>query len=594
MAPRPPLARTIQPPIPIPIITPPTYPSDADLAEGTGNRAFTALTTVAGDYIVVEAILEDDSAAIGTLTPSGGGLTYNLQNDSGQAAGGDNRIWQWAALDSSGVSPTITITASNGSARYRARATVVRGSTGPGTGKGFTKTAQSLSVTRQGNNSGMFMAMGDWSAGAVGSPVWTPGGTTVASQQGAGATYIFGRWDDSGNAATVTHGISTPAFTTPSFAVMEMLGTVSSGATPVTGTTDLRWLSYASVSQTSDLRWNSYVTVSQTTDLRWASRSTVSQSLDLRWTSYAQALQTTDLRWLSYARVTGSSDLRWLSYNTISQSSDLRWRSLTAVSQALDLRWTSYGQVVQTSDLRWRSYILVSQTSDLRWRSYVLVSQTSDLRWLSYIQATQTSDLRWRSSELVTGASDLRWLSYAAVAQTCDLRWVSYAQAAQTLDLRWVSLSSIISVSQSMDLRWRSYILTSQTSDLRWRSSILVAQTSDLRWASRVLVSQTNDLRWAVLGVVTGTLDQRWRSYVAVTAANAHLWRVSEQVQRLLDLRWVQLSLIAEVPVPADVRAVLTDRITAYPDSGNVLYGPDGNIIYRSYPTVTANLTEEF
>src|SRR3546814_7881696 len=60
-----------------------------------------------------------------------------------------------------------------------------------------------------GANSAMFMTVGDWSAGNVGTPVWTPGGATTASQrQTSVATYIFGRWNDSGSTATASHGIS--------------------------------------------------------------------------------------------------------------------------------------------------------------------------------------------------------------------------------------------------------------------------------------------------------------------------------------------------------------------------------------------------
>lgn len=207
----------------------PTYPASADLAEGSGTRSFSAVSTDPGDWLVVECIGQDGN--ITAFTPTCAGLTFGKQTDN--AAGtSDVAIEQWTAPDAGGGSRTVQV-AVTGTGSYRAKVTVTRNSSGPGTGKATSLTAQTVSVTRQGTDSGMFYAAGDWNAGAVGSPVWTPGGSTQASEQTANATYIFGRWDAAGAPGTASHGISSPSYTTPSIAVLEMLDAPTGGSSPI-------------------------------------------------------------------------------------------------------------------------------------------------------------------------------------------------------------------------------------------------------------------------------------------------------------------------------------------------------------------------
>lgn len=210
---------------------PPTFPSAADLVAGTGTRSFAAQTTAANtppDQLLVEVIAENNDTA-DSYTVTCPGLTFTVQTDAGTGASTDTRVMQWTAPDAAGGSRTVQIAPSDATVNYRARVTVVRGSDGPG-GKATSLTAQTVSVARQADESAVFMLVGDWSAGPVGTPVWTPGGSTVASeQQGTNATYIFGRWDDSGTAGTAAHGISTPSYATPAIAVLEMKGTAGAG-----------------------------------------------------------------------------------------------------------------------------------------------------------------------------------------------------------------------------------------------------------------------------------------------------------------------------------------------------------------------------
>lgn len=208
--------------------TAPTFPDAQDLAEGNGTRSFAAVTCAANDWVVVQVVGEDGGAtALVDVTPSCAGLSFTKQVDAG--ASGDTRHQIWTAPDGSGGSRTVQLTPSPSATRtYRARVTVVRGSEGPG-GFGSSLTAATASVTRTKDNSAVFMQVGDWSTGAVGSPVWTPGGSTTASQQGANATYIFGRYNDAGTAGTANHGISSPSYTTPSAGALEIFGQATAG-----------------------------------------------------------------------------------------------------------------------------------------------------------------------------------------------------------------------------------------------------------------------------------------------------------------------------------------------------------------------------
>jgi trimeric autotransporter adhesin len=217
-------------------VTAPSFPVTADLAAGSGTRSFSAVTTQAGDYLLVEIIVETNEST-DTFTASSSGLTFTSQNDvMHSSALSHTRIVQTISLDSTGGSRTVQIAQGgpNTLREYRARLTVVRGSSGVGN-KAIATAAQTVSLARSGSNSAIFMAVGDWSAGSVGTPTWTPGGSTQASQQTSQGTYIFGRWDSSGATATASHGISSPSYATPSIAVLEMLGTASSGGATVTG-----------------------------------------------------------------------------------------------------------------------------------------------------------------------------------------------------------------------------------------------------------------------------------------------------------------------------------------------------------------------
>lgn len=204
--------------------TKPTVVVAADLVEGTGTRSFAAVATLAGDWLVVEVSVQDDNTGTWPVTASG--LTFANPSDTGTGGGTRGRILFDTARDGGGGSRTVTITPSVGTRSYRARLSVVRGSDGPANLAG-TKTAQTITFARMDAHSMLFLPVVDWSTGAVGTPAWTPGGTTVASQQGANATYVFGRWDDTGQPAQATTGDNGTAYTTPAVAVLEMLGTTT-------------------------------------------------------------------------------------------------------------------------------------------------------------------------------------------------------------------------------------------------------------------------------------------------------------------------------------------------------------------------------
>src|SRR5690348_15267504 len=100
----------------------PTAVTSVDLVEGTGNRSFSAVTTQAGDYLVV-GIQVEDGASSASLTPSGTGVTFprSANVDSGTANGHSRaRAFIWVGSASAGGSRTVTVTATAGH-NYRGR-----------------------------------------------------------------------------------------------------------------------------------------------------------------------------------------------------------------------------------------------------------------------------------------------------------------------------------------------------------------------------------------------------------------------------------------------------------------------------------------
>lgn len=213
--------------------TPPTYPATDHLAEGTGVRSHNAVSTTAGDYLVVEIEIEAGNA--NTFQPAASGLSFTKQNDTGSNAG-DSQVVHWTAPDALGGSRTVQITPGGGSSLgYTSHLTVVRGSTGPGA-KNVTAAAQSVSLARQGDNSGLIISVCDFNVGNPASVTWLPAGAaTQTTQQGTGATYCHGRLDDSGAQGTANCGVSSVVFSGASTAALEMLGTTAvTGANTVT------------------------------------------------------------------------------------------------------------------------------------------------------------------------------------------------------------------------------------------------------------------------------------------------------------------------------------------------------------------------
>jgi hypothetical protein len=217
--------------------TAPAYPASVDLVAGTGTRSFAAVATSGqspanpgGDWLVVQVQFENDGTPGSNISVSAADLAFAVKRDTGAGTTARSRMHFFAAQDLAGGSRTVTVTPGAGAVNYRARLTVVHTSDGPAQNAG-SPTAQTAMMSYTDQHSGVFMGVNDWSAGALGAPTWVPGGSTVASQQQSGvATYIFGRIDDTGTAiAAAAHGISTPSYTTPAVAALEMLGTTVGG-----------------------------------------------------------------------------------------------------------------------------------------------------------------------------------------------------------------------------------------------------------------------------------------------------------------------------------------------------------------------------
>lgn len=223
--------------------TPPTFVAEYESTfSSAGAGAKTASVTVsAGDILVVVGVTED--GGLYTLgTPSGGGLTYSLQQSvvvSSYCA-----VYVWTATSGSSQTFTLSITMSGGTAGWGWNASRWSGSDGVGNSSktNVASGAPSLALTTAGDNSAIVAVDGDWNAADGASRTWrtingiTPaaGGTgeLVYFRDATRYTAYVGYWSDAGTAGSKTTGLSAPSGQKYAIAAVEVKGTASgSGAT---------------------------------------------------------------------------------------------------------------------------------------------------------------------------------------------------------------------------------------------------------------------------------------------------------------------------------------------------------------------------
>jgi len=224
--------------------TPPTFVAEYEVAPSTvaaGARTV-SVTVSTGDVLVIYGVTEADHITL--ATPSGGGLTYTLQQSV--VVTDYCGVYLWTAVSASSQTYTLSITMSGGTGYWGYSALRFSGSDGVGAS---TKTnvlsgAPSLAPTTGSDNSAVVAAVGDWNAVDGASRTWrtvnsiTPTAANnlerTYARDSSRATFYGAYWNDAGTAGAKTTGLSAPSGQKYSIVAVEVQGTA--GGTDATAT----------------------------------------------------------------------------------------------------------------------------------------------------------------------------------------------------------------------------------------------------------------------------------------------------------------------------------------------------------------------
>jgi hypothetical protein len=222
----------------------PTFVAEAETAWNSNSSPRTqSVTVTAGERLVVIASSEDGSTTL--ATPTGGSLTYTLQQSV--VVGSYCTAYVWTATASSSTTFDVSITASGGG-QFGFNVLRFSGSDGFGASSktNVASGAPSLSLTAGSANSAIVAITSDWNAGS-GARTWrTINSITPSSGNGLEVSYAatgnyttYGAyWSDAGTAGSKTVGLSAPTGQKYAIVALEVLGTAGSAdATPTPAAT---------------------------------------------------------------------------------------------------------------------------------------------------------------------------------------------------------------------------------------------------------------------------------------------------------------------------------------------------------------------
>lgn len=194
-----------------------------------------SVTVANGDALVVIAIVEDESRSLST--PTGGGLTYTLQEEVN--VNNFTHVYVWTALSSSGQTFTLDVAHASGDNTMWYGMIVLRFSSvtsiGAAEKTNISSGAPSLSITTTSANSSLVIANGDWNATDGTSRTWRSVNGSAATEttyfrDASHYTVFTGYHTDAGAAGAKTVGLSAPSGQKYSIASVELVGG-SSGTT---------------------------------------------------------------------------------------------------------------------------------------------------------------------------------------------------------------------------------------------------------------------------------------------------------------------------------------------------------------------------
>lgn len=215
--------------------TPPTFVTEYETDwSATTTPKTISVTVSAGDTLAIFGMTGDGAFTL--ATPTGGGLTYTLQQSVVVSSFGT--VYLWTAPAASGQTFTMSITESGGSALWAYNCLRFSGSAGIGASNktNVTSGAPSLGLTTTGANSAIVVANVDWNAADGTSRTWRTANTAATEQtyfRDAANYTVYGAYHaDSGAAGAKTVGLSAPTGQKYSIAAVEILGSSSTPASP--------------------------------------------------------------------------------------------------------------------------------------------------------------------------------------------------------------------------------------------------------------------------------------------------------------------------------------------------------------------------
>jgi hypothetical protein len=194
-----------------------------------------SVTVANGDALVVIAITEDESRSLGT--PTGGGLTYTLQEEVNVTD--YTHVYVWTALSASSQSFTLDVAHASGDNTMWYGLIVLRfssvSSIGAAEKTNVSSGAPSLSITTTSANSSLVIASGDWNATDGTARTWRSVNGSAATEttyfrDASHYTVYTGYHSDAGSTGAKTVGLSAPSGQKYAIAAVELVGG-SSGTT---------------------------------------------------------------------------------------------------------------------------------------------------------------------------------------------------------------------------------------------------------------------------------------------------------------------------------------------------------------------------
>jgi hypothetical protein len=188
-----------------------------------------SVTVANGDGLVVVAIVEDDSRSL--TTPTGGGLTYTLQEEI--PVTDYTHLYVWTALSASSQTFTLEVAHASGDNTMWYGFIALRfssvSSVGAAEKTNVSSGAPSLSITTTSANSSLVIAVGDWNAADGTSRTWRSVNGSAATE----TTYFrdashyvayTGYHPDAGATGAKTVGLSAPSGQKYAIASVELIG----------------------------------------------------------------------------------------------------------------------------------------------------------------------------------------------------------------------------------------------------------------------------------------------------------------------------------------------------------------------------------